>query len=201
MHFNFLGYFVNKPIISGKIDSTSGNIDTKFDNRFSSFITNSDNLCGINTLRRPINFGVNKTSTCQVSININNFNCKCLRKLVFDRINAYFAPSDYVSKNGNVSSYKSDGLEWLMVKRKNVDDIIYGIYNSTNTISDKICTDMPSGINVWFLYAEVGKERGQPSNEILATYVKLVKLFFSISLSNSRSIFLVIHFLNGNISA
>jgi hypothetical protein len=100
-----------------------------------------------------------------------------------------------------VSSYKSDGLEWLMVKRKNVDNIIYGIYNSTNAISDKICTDMPSGLNVWFLYAEVGKVRGQPSNEILATYVKLVKLFFSISLSNLRFIFLVIHFLTGNISA
>ncbi len=158
-------------------------------------------MCGINTLRRPINFGVNKTSTCQISVNINSFDCSCLRKLVFDRINAYFAPSDYVSKNGNVSSYKSDGLEWLMVKRKNVDNIIYGIYNSTNAISDKICTDMPSGLNVWFLYAEVGKVRGQPSNEILATYVKLVKLFFSISLSNLRFIFLVIHFLTGNISA
>ena len=131
-------------------------------------------MCGKNTLRRPINFGVNKTSTCQVSININNFHCSCLRKLLFDRLNAYFAPSDYVSKNGNVSSYTTVGLEWLAVKRKNVDDIIYGLYNSTNPLSDKNCTNIPSGITVWFLFAEVGKARGQPSNEILATYVKLV---------------------------
>lgn len=147
-------------------------MDTRYDYRFSSFLVNTDGLCGKNTLRRPVKFGVNTTSSCQVSVNINDFHCDCLRKLVFDRINAYFAPSDYISKNGNVLSYTHIGLEWLTVTRKNVDKIVYGSYNYTNILSDKNCTNIPSGITVWFIYSEVGKARGQPSNEILATYVK-----------------------------
>ena len=112
------------------------------------------------------------TSNCKISVNVNDFSCTCMRKLVFDRLNAYFAPSDYISKNGNVTSYENLGTEWLTVTRQNVNSIIYGNYTTTSPFSNKNCTQMPSGINVWFLYAQVGKERGQTINEILATYIK-----------------------------
>jgi hypothetical protein len=148
-------------------------MDTNENYRVSGFLPNSDNLCGVNTLRRTVRFGVNMTTTCNVKVHVDDFKCSCLRKIVFNRLNAYFSPSDYVSKNGNVKSYSDLGIEWLKIARQDANNIIYGTTeNLTNVILTKNCTNIPSGINVWFLYAEVGKSRGQPTNEILATYVR-----------------------------
>lgn len=141
--------------------------------RISAFIPNSDNLCGINTIRRVVNFGVNTTTTCSLIISAEDFRCTCLRKLIFDRLNAYFAPSDYVSKNGNVASFANISTEWLKIVRKNVSSIVYADDSITNSqFSLNTCENIPTAINVWFMFAEVGKSRGQPTNEILATYIK-----------------------------
>lgn len=157
---------IGKPVISGIAINSLVDVSTKY--RIASLLPNSDNLCSENALKQVVNFGVNTTTSCSVKIAASDFDCTCLRRLLLNRFNAYFAPSAYVSKNGYVADYAEASSQWINVQRQNVDDI-YLLANEDNL---KTCTKIPSAVNVWFVYAEVGKARGEPIYEIITTYVK-----------------------------
>lgn len=169
------GYLFNKPIISGRLINNV--VDTSLDNSMGSYLTNSDNLCGINSLKRKILFGLNLTSSCQIRVDINDFNkCSNLRKLIFNRLNAYYVPSDYVAKSGNITYTQLDS-QWLKVYQQEniINNWIYASLNEDTNKTNQICTQIPSGLTVWFLYAKVGLINNEPINEILSTYVTYSK--------------------------
>ncbi len=167
---------MNSPIISGSLVNNSV-IDTSYANRISGFLSNADNLCGQYSLRKPINFGQNISSTCSIKVDWKSFNCTCLTSILFNRLNAYYVPSGYVSKVGNISDLNANNGNWLKIYRDKLTKPLQSCYNSSNDLiclNDQIdmCFNIPSGINVWFMYADVGKSDGFPIYQILSVYVR-----------------------------
>ena len=144
-------------------------------------------LCGtLSKLERSqLIFGQNTSSSCIVqvaksdvaySLNSDNIltqadKCLCLRRILFNKLNDYFAPSNYVSKNGNPDMTSFNASDWLNVyptKRLLANQSI----SNRNISNIYTCLDVPSKINVWFFYADVGKLNGTSFYEIVGTYVR-----------------------------
>jgi hypothetical protein len=156
---------MNMPIISGSF--VSGSVDTSYTNRISGFLANSDNLCGQYSFRRPINFGQNTSSACSIKVDSKSFNCSCLKSILFNRLNSYYAPSQYVSRVGHISDFNPTNSNWLRVLRDNQTEPLAPCDNSTGVLvcsndTSSECHNIPTGISVWFMYAEIGKSDGQP---------------------------------------
>ena len=135
-------------------------IDTSNKFSISSFITNIDNYCSERMLRKKIKFGLNTNSFCQIRVNRNKFkNCSCLRHLMYNQLNSYFIPSDYVSKTGNLSQndYNNITNNWIKIYKQDLSKFL--LNSSMETIDSTVtntCINVPSGVHIWFLFANVG---------------------------------------------
>jgi hypothetical protein len=166
---------MNMPIISGRLVNNA--VDTSSANRIAGFLTNSDNLCGQYALRRPVNFGEDISSTCNVVISSKSFDCACLTSIISNQLNAYYVPSDYVSKVGNMTDFDPANSNWLPIIRQNLAQPAQPpCDNSTGQLvcpsQKNMCFNIPSGIDVWFLYADAGKSDGQAIHQIMAVYAR-----------------------------
>ena len=101
----------------------------------------------------------------------SSFTCKCLRRIIFNKLNDYFVPSNYVSKNGNPNAAMFNASDWLNVYPS--QRVLANQTPSNPNISNIFtCNDVPSQVNVWFFYTDVGKSNGATFYEIIGTYVR-----------------------------
>jgi hypothetical protein len=183
---------MGKPVISGYQSSSSSPIDITDGQRISNFKILNSKLCGtLSKLERSqLLFGQNTSSSCIIKVaksditysyNSNNMltqpnTCLCLRRILFNKLNDYFAPSNYVSKNGNPNMANFTSTDWVNVYPTN-RVLANQSMNNMNISNIYTCLDVPSKINIWFLYANVGKSNGSSFYEIVGTYVRYKKIF------------------------
>jgi hypothetical protein len=183
---------MGKPVISGYQSSSSSPIDITDGQRISNFKILNGKLCGtLSKLERSqLLFGQNTSSSCIIKVaksditysyNSNNMltqpnTCLCLRRILFNKLNDYFAPSNYVSKNGNPNMANFTSTDWVNVYPTN-RVLANQSMNNMNISNIYTCLDVPSKINIWFLYANVGKSNGSSFYEIVGTYVRYKKIF------------------------
>ena len=134
--------------------------------------------------RQQLLFGQNTSSSCIVQVaksdlkvKVNNNivvqgdNCQCLKRIIFNKLNDYFVPSNFVSKNGNPNMDIFNSSDWLNVyPSKRI--LSSQSTSDSNLSSIYACLDVPYKINVWFLYTEAGKSNGSAFYEIVGTYVR-----------------------------
>lgn len=165
------GYKFGQPIISG-YSADKQSIDITYKNRFNSYKQLNGKLCGTNSRleREQLVFGQNITNNCIVQVHKSDLaqaNCDIIKKVIFNKINDYFAPSNFVSKNGNPDMQKFDTNDWIDVFPNQ------RILNNTQDSNSNIFTvcKVPYRINVWFFYLTNGKLQGEPFYEIAGTYL------------------------------
>jgi hypothetical protein len=93
-----------------------------------------------------------------------------------------------VSKNGNPNmNLAFNSSEWL-----NVYPTVRNLANTTQTNSNissiNTCLEVPSTINVWFLYADAGKSNGSRVYEIVGSYVSYTYTDFSYVCAGSNQL-------------
>ncbi|CAF0843994.1 unnamed protein product [Brachionus calyciflorus] len=167
------GYVIGKPLISGIL--SNGKWDVSYKNRFSTFRTLNGKLCGLNNQQERVlvNFGQNISSSCIVQVTkqdlINEGKCASLRKIMFEKLNDYFAPSNRISKNGNPNLINfNETIDWLKVFPESRNLVLN---NGSNSDGFSTCLQVPYKINLWFFYGDVGKQNGELIKEILGVYV------------------------------
>jgi hypothetical protein len=185
------GYRIGKPLITGVsngTDMTEDNFDISYNKRVSAFkILKSDRLCGTNSKseRQLIEFNRNLTSNCVVQVAKQDLNsvqkCECLRRVLFTKLNDYFAPSNYLSKNGNPNFTKFSTDDWLKVfpsiRPLKLNDYSFLNNNQSSTGLDldnlnyKLCMNVPHKIHVWFFFLQSGYFNGESLNEIIGSYI------------------------------
>jgi len=170
------GYIDGNIIISGVKDENAEKIvDISYNQRISSYKILNGKLCGqySNQERIQIRFNQNLSSTCFVRLTMEDLSsrCSCLKNLIFNKLNDYFAPSNYVSKNGAPDMNQFNASEWLNV---------YPLQRIFNETSEKnlnetelkgFCSSVPYKIIVNFMFARVGKASGIDFNEIIGVYI------------------------------
>lgn len=171
------GYLKGRPIISGYKLATDTDVNTVYHLRTSGQRLLNGVLCGTIGLseRELIRFGFNTSSSCVVQVAFDDLKsslgCLNLKRIVFQKLNSYFAPANYVSKNGNPDSNGFNESDWINVypsTRTYLNEEIAGQLNfSLNT-----CLNVPYRINVWFFYQRVGKSNGEEVFEIVGSYVR-----------------------------
>lgn len=170
------GYDVGKPVISGFKNQLDQIVDISHNQRLSTFKILNGKLCGtVSRLERDlIKFGQNMSSSCVVQVTKqdlgNNLICSCLKRIIFKKLNDYFAPSNYVSKNGNPDMTKFTESDWINVYP--VNRVLK--FNDQNEVDENLnrCSNVPYKISIWFFYADAGRLNGKTINEITGTYVR-----------------------------
>jgi len=170
------GYVIGKPLVSGYYEQTSNRIDITNTQRISSYKSLNGKLCGtLSTLERSlIRFGQNSSSSCVVRVTKDdiNKNCLCLRRIMFKKLNDYFAPSNFVSKNGNpnILNGNFDETDWLKVyPEKRIMDVSKD--NPNEQLFDQ-CSNVPSKILISIFHVFSGRSNSESINEIIGVYVK-----------------------------
>ena len=173
------GYLYGRPLISGYLNTNNQNdvVDISYKNRVTTFKMLNGNLCGShsNIERNYVKFGYNSTSSCKIRLTKKDLStdssCKCLKKVIFDKFNDYYCPSNFISKNGNpnVTSYIES--DWIDIFPKDIR-----VLNYTNIASTTLntCSNVPYKMILWIFYAEVGKTQNEPIYEVVSSEVKLV---------------------------
>jgi hypothetical protein len=171
------GYLYGRPLISGYLNTNNENdlVDISYKNRISTFKMLNGNLCGShsNLERSIIKFGHNTTSSCMIRLTKKDLSsdssCKCLKKIIFDKFNDYYLPSNFISKNGNPNITSYIESEWINIYPKDIRLLKY-----TNISSDTLntCRDVPYKMTLWIFYADVGKTQNEPIYEVVASEVK-----------------------------
>ena len=158
-------------LISG-IGPSSNQVAISYDNFISYYNSLNGKLCGTlsNLERKLLKFNQNVSSSCVVQLTQSDLyyqNCQCLRRVVFNKLNDYFAPSNFVSKNG-----KFDKSSWIPVfpSTRNMTALDY------SKIASGTCPDVPYKLTAYFMYSNVGKSIGEPIYEIIGTYLKYFTL-------------------------
>ena len=123
-----------------------------------------------NLERTEITFNKNISSSCVVRITLEDIRsrCTCLRRLMFNKMNDYFAPANFVSKNGNPNMTSFNKNDWL--------DVYPSVRNfreksGISTDEDSVCLQVPYKISVNFYIAQTGRKNGVYFNEIIGTYL------------------------------
>lgn len=89
-------------------------------------------------------------------------------------MNDYFAPSNFVSKNGNPNMTSFNKNDWI------------DIYPSVRSFKEKsetitgdgsVCPQVPYKISVNFYIAQTGRKNGEFFNEIIGTYLTYDSFF------------------------
>lgn len=168
------GYVNGNVIVSGyrrDNENSTDPVDISYNLRVSTFKSLNGKLCGMvsNLERLEIRFNQNLSSSCLIRVSrpdIQN-NCRCLRNLMFNKINDYFVPANFVSKNGNPNMSAFDKIDWL-----NIFPATRQLNDTFNQTTPTICPDVPYKVSVEFLYARAGKANGTDFNELIGTYLK-----------------------------
>lgn len=162
-----IGYLNGKPIISGYNNSV--NVD--YNQRISYFKTINNKLCGINSIleRKIVNFNENITSSCIVQLTkkdlTNTSNCNALRKIIFNKLNDYFAPANLISKNGNPRTpYNS--TDWINLYP---NSRYLSVTDSTDDPNK--CSNIPYKMMIYFFYSPVSISDQITSSEIIGAYI------------------------------
>ncbi len=170
------GYVVGKPIISGYYEQTSKRMDITNTQRISSFKSLNGKLCGtLSSLERSlIRFGQNSSSNCLVKVTRDdiNKNCLCLRRIIFKKLNDYFAPSNFVSKNGNPNLLNGNFNETDWIKVFPEKRIINDTQDSSNETNFDQCSNVPSKILINIFHVFSGRANSESINEIIGVYVR-----------------------------
>lgn len=170
------GYLKGKPIISGYKSQTDTNIDTSYNLRISSQKLLNGELCGTIGIseRELIKFGYNTSSTCVVQLSRTDLTsttgCTNIKRIVFEKLNSYYAPSNYVSKNGNPTTDQFNQAEWISVLPA-TRTYLNSPDASNLDFSLNTCKGVPYKITVWFFYQTVGKSNGDEIYEIVNSQV------------------------------
>ena len=148
--------------------STPVNID--YNQRFSTYSNNK--LCGLNSRseRKLIKFNQNMSSSCIVQLTnsdlTNTANCNNLRKIIFYKLNDYYAPSNLVSINGHPNMKIYNSSDWLNV---------YPASRFLNLIDSSPdpykCINIPYKMNVYFFHSKIGTINKTDVNQITGTYI------------------------------
>jgi hypothetical protein len=163
-------------LISGYKSPIDTSVDISYNLRVSSQRMLNGGICGTVTLaeRELIKFGFNTSSSCIVQISKDDLNvelgCTNMKRVVFNKLNNYFAPSNFVSKNGNPNMGTFNAADWVNVypeTRTYVNEQQPSLNFSLNT-----CKNVPFRINAWFFYSHVGKSSGEEIYEIIGSYVR-----------------------------
>jgi len=172
------GYIDGNIIISGyRPDGpdTATPVDIAYSQRISAYKILNGKLCGqlSNLERVQIRFNQNLSSTCVVRLTTQDLSsrCNCLKNLIFNKLNDYFAPSNYVSKNGAPDMGKFTASDWLSVfpVQRMLNNTVDKDLNGTDLKG--FCSNVPYKISINFLYAKVGKASGIDFNEIIGTQI------------------------------
>ena len=172
------GYQQGKPIISGiKNTAPSFSVDTSYVKRISAFRSLDTKLCGTFSRleRKLVNFNQNITSTCIVQVTQQDLgttsdNCECLRRILFTKLNDYFAPANVVSRNGNPNMSNFDEADWINVYPSTRNLLINDPSNQNGL--NNMCFNVPYKLNVWFMFQTTGSSNGLPINEIIGSYIR-----------------------------
>jgi hypothetical protein len=147
------GYIRGQPLITGYyLENSNQPVNILYDQRISTYKELNGKLCGTNSnLERVlITFNKNTSSNCVVQLNKNDLttNCNSLRKIIFNKLNDYFAPSNVISINGNPNMSIYNSSDWLkiypLVRNLNVNDSIY---------ESNQCSNVPYKLNVNIFYS------------------------------------------------
>lgn len=178
------GYTIGKPIISGfRVNGSNTNVDISSNYRLSAYKILNGKLCGtLSKLEREtINFGHNKSSSCVVKVTksdlADNSTCLCLKRIIFNKLNDYFAPSNLISINGNPNMNEYVESDWLNIYPLNrylkFTDVAQ---TDPNTGA---CLNVPYKLSIWFFYTNAGKSDGKTIREITGTYIRFAYLYLN----------------------
>lgn len=139
--------------------------------------------------RTQIKFNENLNFNCIVQLTKQDLSnqCSCLKNLLFNKLNDYFVPSNYVSKNGNPDMTQFNSSDWLDINPVTRQFNNAASSNLDNSNVEGICPNVPYKIIVTFLYAKAGKASGIDYNEIIGTQLryglinKIIKFIFKFS--------------------
>ena len=167
------GYVTGDSLVSGyklNTSDTATPVDISYDQRLSAYKILSGNLCGsVSNLERvQLRFNKNVSSGCNVRIASTDltYNCVCLRRIIFQKLNDYYAPSNFVSKNGNANMSIFNSNDWLNVYPAS------RYFNETSTVNLTMCPNVPYKMKIDFFFAQSGKKNGQSFNEIIGVHIK-----------------------------
>ena len=187
LHFNILFYFnSNKistligytnglPLITGYKANLADNtpVNTSYNQRISTYEElRGGKLCGLNSVleRKLINFNQNISSSCIVQLTnndlTNTLNCNNLRKILFNKLNDYYAPSNLVSTNGNPNMSIYNSSDWVPVYPSSR----YLDLNDSSNDSYQ-CINIPYKMNVYFFFSTIGEINKTKVNQIKGTYI------------------------------
>jgi hypothetical protein len=177
------GYQIGKPLITGILSNSD--VDVSYASRVAAFkIVNNNKLCGqFSSLERQLlDFNRNISTSCIVQITredlVPNDKCECLRRMLFNKLNDYFAPSNVVSKNGNPATDTFNKTDWIDIYPlnrnllKNATTTYDTFLRSLNLTIDNVCLNVPYKLNVWFFFEKTGSSHGLPIYEIVGSYVR-----------------------------
>jgi hypothetical protein len=153
-----------------------------YTSRVSAFkIVDNNKLCGqFSSLERKLlDFNKNITTSCIVQVTkedlVPNDKCECLRRMIFNKLNDYFAPSNLVSRNGNPNKDTFNSSDWINIYPINRTLLQNALLNASNNLSltiNNVCLNVPYKLNAWFFFEKTGNSYGQPIYEIVGSYIR-----------------------------
>ena len=201
-----LGYSIGKPLITGYLTQStttstqkttttttesSATIDLSISHSLSALRVLDGKLCGVGKDRRlerdPVRFGYNTSASCVVRVAGADMSsvssCRCLKRIIFSKLNSYYAPANYVSRNGNPNMALGANVvaqmsDWLSIypTQRSFDSNFANNADPTTRYNNALygkCEGVPSKLNVWFVYKYVGTVgNGEPVYAITGSYLK-----------------------------
>ncbi len=155
------------------VDDIKTPVNIDYNQRISTY--SNDKLCSLSSRseRKLIKFNQNISSNCFIQLTnsdlTNTANCNNLRKIIFNKLNDYYAPSNLVSINGHPNMSVHNSSEWLKIypSSRFLD------LNDSSPDPYK-CINIPYQMNVQFFYSTIGTINKTNVNQITGAYITLV---------------------------
>ncbi|XP_033748286.1 cell wall protein DAN4-like isoform X2 [Pecten maximus] len=185
------GYDKGRPLLTGSAMTLSGGafyVNQNTSRQHALWSTDVNGLC-YNAGRRPILFGVNSFTSCDIYLTAADLygDCEDLRKLLINRLNNLMA-ADRIGRYGNNNPY--DDTHWITVQRGNLSYVCDRPVNLTDADviareSSGMCTDVVTGISLEVMYAETGKSNNQPIYEVIGSFISYTNITLNMTCGTS----------------
>lgn len=185
------GYNKGRPLLTGSEMTLPGGafyVNRNTSRQHALWGTDVNGLC-TNAGRRPILFGENSFTSCDIYLTANDLlgDCEDLRKLLINRLNNLMA-ADKIGRYGNNNPY--DSSHWITVLRGNLSYVCERPVNLTDADviareSSGMCTDVVTGISLEVMYAETGKSDNQPIYEVIGAAISYTNITLNLTCGTS----------------